>query len=121
MKKLLLTFSIVLIVLGFCGCGDGVQENLSDQELTQIAKCLTEKNVKMYGAVWCAHCQKQKKAFGDAFEYINYIECDANTNIDAARECVAAGIDSIPAWDFPDGTRKTGEIAPSELAKLAGC
>jgi hypothetical protein len=128
MRKILITFTLIVMTFGLVGCikvnnnGDGTEgENLTNDELTKIAKCLTEKGVKMYGAVWCAHCTAQKKAFGDAFQYVNYIECDANTNLETAKICVEEGIEGVPAWDFPDGSRKTGEILPTELAKLAGC
>ena len=29
-----------------------------------LAKCLTSKDVKMYGTSWCPHCNNQKEMFG---------------------------------------------------------
>ena len=121
MKKITLILISISFVFGFCGCGVVQRDNLTNKELTQIAQCLTSKGVKMYGAVWCAHCKKQKDDFGEAFKYIDYTECDPNTDTESAKKCVEKGIESIPAWEFPDGTMKTGETQPSELAKIAGC
>ncbi|MBA4336610.1 hypothetical protein C0416_02435 [bacterium] len=131
MRKIFLILTSFVLIVGLSGCikinggdpqnGNGTQDELTGEELTKIAKCLTEKGVKMYGAVWCSHCSNQKKAFGDAFQYINYIECDANTNLETAKICVEEGIEGVPAWDLPDGSRKAGETSPTELAELAGC
>lgn len=116
MKKLsiLLVFALV-----FTACGG--QPAAEDPEITKIAQCLADKGAKMYGAVWCGHCANQKKAFGEAFELINYVECDANTDLEGAKECVEKKIMSVPAWDIPGQDLITGEHTPEELAELAGC
>ncbi|MCD6109474.1 hypothetical protein J7J83_01830 [bacterium] len=121
MKKITLILISIFFILSLCGCGVVQRDNLSNDELTKIAKCLTDKGVKMYGANWCAHCKKQKEDFKEAFQYIDYTECDPSTDTKQAKECVKRGIENIPAWEFPDGTVKTGEVQPSELAKIAGC
>ncbi|MEK7503864.1 MAG: hypothetical protein AAB577_02680 [Patescibacteria group bacterium] len=88
-----------------------------------FGKCLTEKGVKLYGAWWCSHCQNQKKTLGDAFQYVNYIECEQTPTsqgslIDA---CKNAKIESFPTWIFADGTRETGELSLTRLAEKSGC
>lgn len=123
MRKTLITLALIILAISLSGCGNQPQsgEGLTSDEKVQLAQCLTEKGVKMYGAIWCAHCNNQKKEFGDAFEYINYIECDAATDLDGAKECMKAGIKGYPTWEFGDGTQKPGEIKLTELAKIAGC
>ncbi|MFA5987413.1 MAG: hypothetical protein WC797_02050, partial [Candidatus Paceibacterota bacterium] len=71
---------------------------------------------KMYGAVWCSHCQAQKKLFGSAFKLINYVECTTD-----AQKCIDAKIESYPTWTFADGNRLVGEQSFESLAKAASC
>src|SRR5207245_9104108 len=40
-----------------------------------FAKCLPQKQLKMYGAYWCAHCPEQKEKCDEAFRYVQYVEC----------------------------------------------
>ncbi len=87
----------------------------------QLATCLTEKGAKMYGAYWCAHCQAQKKAFGTAFEKINYIECALPGGKGQTEECKQAGIENYPTWEFADGERLAGEVSLEQLATKAQC
>ncbi|HSD12045.1 MAG TPA: hypothetical protein VLC10_00670 [Patescibacteria group bacterium] len=87
-----------------------------------LAQCLTDKGVKMYGAYWCPHCQAQKKAFGAAFKKVNYVECAIPGDPRAqTQECKDAKIEGYPTWVFPDGTRRSGEITLVSLAEQAGC
>lgn len=85
-----------------------------------LAKCLTEKGVKMYGAWWCPHCQNQKKMFGSSWKYINYVECAIGQS-GQTKECRDAHIESYPTWIFPEGKRVTGEQSPESLGQQAGC
>lgn len=87
----------------------------------QLAKCLTEKGVKMYGAFWCAHCKAQKKAFGDSFKYINYIECSLPDGKTQTEVCIQAGIKGYPTWEFSDGSRLDGQVSFEELASKSAC
>src|ERR1700739_3296460 len=40
-----------------------------------FARCLAQRDVKMYGAYWCPHCAEQKEMFRASFQYVPYIEC----------------------------------------------
>lgn len=122
MRKIFLVFISTIFIIGLAGCTSKLVEGeMTEKNIVELAQCLGDKGVKMYGSVGCGHCQKQKDAFGDAFKYINYVECNPNVNIDTARECQAAGIIGVPSWDFPDGNRKTGKTSLPEIAELAGC
>ncbi|MBD3156833.1 hypothetical protein GF369_03315 [Candidatus Peregrinibacteria bacterium] len=119
-----ITFGLLLslLLVSFAGCStDPVDGEMSSEDITVLAQCLGEKDVLMYGSIGCGHCQNQKDAFGDSFQYINYIECNPNVDLDSARKCQAAGINGVPTWKFPDGTEKVGETSLPELAEAAGC
>ncbi|MFH1133745.1 MAG: hypothetical protein V1735_04590 [Nanoarchaeota archaeon] len=85
--------------------------------LDDFAKCLTEKGAKMYGAYWCGHCQNQKTAFGESWQYVTYIECGRGEN----PACDDAGIEGYPTWIFADGSRQSGELTFPQLAAKTGC
>ena len=82
----------------------------------KLAKCLTAKGVKMYGAEWCGHCNNQKAMFGDALQYVDYVECTED-----AAACNAAGVTGYPTWTSADGTKYPGEKPLENLAELFEC
>lgn len=87
-----------------------------------FARCLTNNGVKMYGADWCPHCQDQKKAFGDAFKFVDYIECADPVNPRVqAKACSDADITGYPTWIFADGKRIEGKASFDQLAIKSGC
>ena len=81
-----------------------------------FAKCLAEKNVIMYGAVWCPACQKQKKEFGGSFKYVPYVECP-----DDPQKCIAQGVEAYPTWEFPSGEKLVGVQTFETLSAKSGC
>lgn len=89
-----------------------------------FAQCLTEKGLKFYGAWWCGHCQNQKKMFGDAFQYVDYVECEKTPGTsqgDMTDACKTAKIESFPTWQLPDGTKQSGEMSLEKLSEVSGC
>ncbi|MEK6854653.1 MAG: hypothetical protein AABX73_00335 [Nanoarchaeota archaeon] len=99
----------------------GVDLSLTGEgEYDQFAKCLAEKNIKMYGAFWCPHCLEQKKSFGKSWRYIDYIECSLPNKAQTPK-CTQSGIESYPTWEFADGTRREGIISLNELSSKSGC
>lgn len=120
MKKTLaiLSLMVAMTVLAACEPNGGTA---GTGKYTEIAKCLTEKGVKFYGAYWCPHCQDQKKIFGDDMKYINYVECDAKGENAKPEECQKAGVERFPTWFFPGQGNETGVRKPEELAAKANC
>lgn len=109
-----MVFSMVVFLTA---CGD----ELGDRYIS-FAQCLNEKGAVMYGAYWCPHCATQKKLFGkQAFEKINYVECDPRGENGNPKLCLEKKIDGYPTWDFVDGSRAEGVIELSELAAKTGC
>ncbi|MBU6501089.1 MAG: hypothetical protein KGJ89_03100 [Patescibacteria group bacterium] len=90
---------------------EGATKNLDD-----FAKCLAQKNVTMYGAYWCSHCQSQKAEFGDSFKYVPYVEC-----ADEPQKCTDAGVEGTPTWILVDGTKLVGEQSLEKLAQVSDC
>lgn len=88
---------------------------------TTLAQCLTEKGVKMFGAWWCPHCTKQKSLFGNAFQYVEYVECSPGGTKTMSAQCQGEGIKGYPTWRFADGTELNGEQELAALATKAGC
>ncbi|HZR66349.1 MAG TPA: hypothetical protein VFA85_14475 [Terriglobales bacterium] len=89
--------------------------------LDGFAKCLTSKGVKMYGAWWCPHCADQKELFGNAFQYVNYVECSPLGQKTQNDVCKQAGLKGYPTWQFADGSRAEGTLHLESLAEKTGC
>jgi hypothetical protein len=85
-------------------------------KLDSFAQCLRDKGATMYGAYWCSHCQNEKKAFGDSFKYVPYVECTEET-----QKCLFAGIQGYPTWTFPAGRKFEGEQGLQKLSQISGC
>jgi len=99
---------------GATGCTNGCPDELNAEGL---AKELKGQGWVVYGAEWCGACKKQKAEFGDAFEFINYVDCGPPDNPNPA--CINAGIGPIPDWVSHNGTHYTGYQNLTQLAQLA--
>jgi len=108
--------AIIITLLFVISPKSGETKNLDD-----FAKCLTEKNAKMWGAYWCSHCQNQKKQFGNSWQYATYIECSLPDATGQTKECEDAGISAYPTWEFGDGERVQGEVTLQNLSEKTGC
>jgi len=85
-----------------------------------LAKYLSEKGAVMFGSEYCGHCKAQKEDFGDAFKYIDYVECGEPTNPNYNRdECNANEITGVPCWIY-QGKKYPGHQSLKELAELVG-
>lgn len=99
---------IAAILLPAKGPASGAYDN--------FAKCLAESGAVMYGAYWCPHCQNEKKAFGDSFRFVPYVECT-----EEVQKCIAAGIEGYPTWILPGNVRLEGEQGLQKLSAESGC
>jgi len=97
----------------------GAATQKSAEWIVGLAKALKEKSAVMYGAYWCSHCQNQKKEFGDAFQYVDYVECDAKGPDANPDECTAQGIEGYPTWIY-QGQKYSGEQSFDKLAAIIG-
>ena len=111
--------AVIIIVISGFAVMEMIKPKVSNEKLAEFAKCLTEKGAKMYGAYWCMHCKSQKEEFGDAFQYINYVECDLGGG-KTAQECIEKGIDGYPKWIINE-KKYDGKQTFQELAQASGC
>jgi len=86
-----------------------------------FAKCIANTSTTFYGAFWCPHCQSQKREFGDAAQYLPYVECSASDASGQTQACINKNITEYPTWYFPDGSSSTGEQSLQTLSKKTGC
>ena|SRR3972149_4071078 len=84
--------------------------------LDDFARCLSSKNVVMYGTYSCSHCQNTKKMFGSSFQYVNYVECTVQT-----QKCIDQKIEAYPTWVFSETSREVGEMPLEKLGQISGC
>jgi hypothetical protein len=89
--------------------------------LDAFAKCLTAKGAKMYGAWWCPHCAEEKELFGNAFQYVNYVECSPAGERTQNDVCKQAAVKNYPTWQFADDSRMEGMQPLMTLRKKTGC
>jgi len=116
-KNIFIILGLVIFVVGLIVLlWYSAQPKPIGKEVEDLAICLGEKKVTMYGTYWCPHCQNQKKEFGSAFKNIPYIECT-----EKEKECSDAGVVGYPTWIFPDGTKLSGAQELKTLAEKAGC
>jgi len=115
--KIIIIFVIIVIFLAIAVLvwGSGNKKNIANS-LDNFAKCLASKNITMYSAYYCSHCEDQKNLFGDSFKYVPYVECT-----DDPQKCVDAAITGTPTWIFPDGARLIGEQSLETLSQKSGC
>ena len=112
-------FILIVSTIILTGCETNRENKTSKYD--NFAQCLTDNNVKMFGAYWCSHCANQKNLFGSSFKYVNYIECSLPGRAGQTQICIRENIKSYPTWEFSNGIRKEGTQNLEQLSKLSGC
>lgn len=120
-KAVITLATLVLVVLPIVIWAKLSWKSPEAGQYDNLAKCLAAKNVRMYGAYWCVHCQNIKKAFGSSWQYIKYIECSLAGGKGQTEECNEAGIKGYPTWVFGNGEQLSGEVKLEQLAEKSGC
>lgn len=115
-KKILFAIILIFLAIIFAALYFYKPTTTINDGLDDFAMCLASKNIIMYGAEWCAHCQNEKKAFGSSFKYIPYVECP-----DDPQKCLEKGIVGYPTWIFPDGRKLIGEQGLEKLSQESDC
>ncbi|HEY4522119.1 MAG TPA: hypothetical protein VJH91_00570 [Candidatus Paceibacterota bacterium] len=116
-----LIFWGILIAIIILGVGASFFVGAQSGKLDTFATCLTDRGVVFYGAFWCPHCQATKRMFGRSAKLLPYVECSLPSGKGQVQVCLDKKIESYPTWEFPDGTRITGERTLQELADKSGC
>lgn len=112
MKKIIgIWFVLSFLFLLWCSNN----QNTADVEnIQEIAQCLWEKWVRMYGTETCSFCLEQEKMFGEHFKYITYIDCLKNPN-------ACSKIQWTPTREFANWEMLAGLQQVSVIAQKAGC
>ena len=113
-RKNLFWFMGIVLILIFITYGVYNRQN-SSGDYDSLAKCLAEKEMKMYGTDWCSHCKNQKELFGSSFKFINYIDCDIDEET-----CVVERITGFPTWKL-NNESYLGVQSIDKLKELTGC
>ncbi|MFA5828933.1 MAG: hypothetical protein WC843_00340 [Candidatus Gracilibacteria bacterium] len=88
--------------------------NAGKNGIKDLASCLTQKGIVMYGVDTCENCQNQKQIFGPAFAQIKYVNCDFN------KICDERGYKYYPVWTDDKKTLLGLQTLP-DLAKFSSC
>lgn len=105
---------VFLAAVGFGLAGCTTPQPVTPMD--QFAQCLTENGAIMYGTDTCPACRNQKTMFGDAFAYLEYVNC----SFDQA-SCQTANVSSIPQWFVGDERLQVGVTPLTVLAEKTGC
>jgi hypothetical protein len=89
-------------------------------KLDAFARCLSAKQIEMYGLYWCTHCAEQEEMFGSSFRYATYVECGIKGSRAELPACTQAGVTHFPTWQFP-GERHEGVLSLQALSQKSGC
>jgi len=84
--------------------------------LDDFAQCLADRGAVMYGAEWCPHCQDEKRAFGDSWHIVPYVECPDDPAL-----CLDKEITGYPTWLIGTSTRLIGTQGVEKLSEITGC
>ena len=70
MKQTITWVIIALVVVGgffwYVSANKVPSVDAGPSKYDSFAQCLAQKEITMYGAVWCPHCQAQKKEFDNS-------------------------------------------------------
>tara|TARA_Y100000031_G_C8140961_1_gene347553 strand:+ start:516 stop:944 length:429 start_codon:yes stop_codon:yes gene_type:complete len=106
-KKLIWSGAIIVLVL-IVGVYAYTQAKAPGQ-YDNLAKCLTEREVVMYGAEWCKYTAEQKTVFGKSFDLLDYKDYTENP-----------AVKITPTWVI--GGQSYERVQSAErLASLSGC
>lgn len=123
---LMLSFTLVLGQASVARANTADQHYASQQDkLVSFAKCLGEKGYRMYSSFTCFHCNAQRKSFGNAFAYINEIECNPAAPNNQVELCLKNNIRKLPTWiqlvESKEFMRLEGYQRLEALSASSGC
>ena len=128
MKKILWIALLAGIVV-ISGCTAGPVK-----DYTSFTQCVKSAGVIEYGAYWCPNCARVKLTLGDAWKYLNYVECDPKCKPDASGQlpafcngftgqpdqCLSLGVGKYPTWMKNNQILYVGTDL-EKVAEVSGC
>lgn len=96
-KKVFSLFTVAILGL-VLSCSSNTVDDTNNSKNAKLAICLTESGWTMYGTTNCSACVAQKKAFGEAWKYITYVNCDPHVKNSNPDLCLTKNIRKTPTW-----------------------
>jgi hypothetical protein len=132
MKRPVTYWFCLLLGAMVCGCmpgcdsgSDSGYQEPTPEELEKLARCLTEKGWVIYGTTTCSGCRATRKNFGDAWQHINYVECDPYETDTQAERCLEKKIRKTPTWILEVDGKELQRLEMyqllEDLARIAEC
>jgi len=121
MKNKTIIIIIVITLLFISLVAIWIKLSRQPGKFDMFAQCLKENGAVFYGTFWCQHCQNQKALFGKSAKGLPYVECSMPDGRSQLAICKDKNIESYPTWEFNDGSRRSGELSLTQLAKKTGC
>jgi hypothetical protein len=114
-EKTILTIIFIVLVVGVGAILYRGSGGSSSTDAQVLASCLSDKEIKMFGAEYCGACKYQKEMFGDAFKKVDYTDCVYNE-----QACRDNNITLYPTWII-EGNQVHGAQPLDKLARISGC
>lgn len=119
-KLIFILLVISVVIISACS-----SSSYSKEEIDKLAQCLSESGVVMYGSITCSVCAREKRLFGDSFEFMDEVECHPKGPNPQTDLCLEKEIKKTPTWilevDGKDIKRTEGFKTFEELAEFSGC
>lgn len=89
LSLILLVFLIIVFYYGSAWITKTTGYASAEEEKSNLALCLAEKKAVIYGDN--ESLKEQKEILGEAFKYVNFVDCDKNV-------ITCRNLPSLPAW-----------------------
>lgn len=98
---------------------------VSQEQLEEFARCMTNKGWVVYSSFTCSACRAQQELFGEASAHLKIIECNPHAPDSKVEQCLNMNIRYTPTWVMiQKGTevkRAKGYQKLDDLASITGC
>ena len=118
-KNRIIVMAIIAVIVVLGGISYFQKNRPGDYD--DFARCIDESGTKFYGAFWCPHCDDQKELFGNSQRLLPYIECSTADGQGQTVDCQRAQITAYPTWQWPDGTKETGNQTFEYISEKTSC
>jgi uncharacterized membrane protein len=119
LAPILIAGVVISGVVFFAQTGTVVKEDHSD-----LVKYMNEQGWTYYKSYTCSNCRRQEKLLGQAYEFVNSVECHPDGPDGNSELCLEKGIDKTPTWilerDGEEVMRLEGLQPIEKLTEVSG-
>lgn len=98
---------------------------VSQDQIVEFTKCMTEKGWAMYSSATCSACRVQQELFGPATVHLKIIECNPHAPDTQVELCLKKKIRYTPTWLMEENgmevKRFRGYKELQDLASMTEC